>query len=80
MTEKKFFKLKKGFNINLKGKAEEKIGPIRQSETFSIKPTDFQNVSKIKLFVQEKDQVKSGTPLFCDKTYPSVKLYCSCKW
>ncbi|MDI9356217.1 MAG: Na(+)-translocating NADH-quinone reductase subunit A [Chitinophagaceae bacterium] len=74
MTEKNFFKLKKGFNINLKGKAEEKIGPIRQSETFSIKPTDFQNVSKIKLFVQEKDQVKSGTPLFCDKTYPSVNF------
>ena len=34
-------RIKKGFDINLKGKAEKKIQEVAPSDTFAIKPTDF---------------------------------------
>lgn len=68
----KFVKLKKGFNINLAGKAEEKIGEVAQPETFAVKPTDFEKITRPKLLVQEGDTVKAGTPLFYDKLQASV--------
>lgn len=67
-----FIKLKKGFNINLAGKAEEKIGEVTQPETFAVKPTDFQNLTRPKLLVEEGATVKAGTPLFYDKLQSSV--------
>ena len=34
-------KLTKGFNINLAGKAQQKLANSGQPETFALKPTDF---------------------------------------
>ena len=48
-------KLKKGFDINLTGKAEKKEKQITQPDTFAIKPTDFVGVSRPKLLVKEGD-------------------------
>ncbi len=65
-------KLKKGFDINLAGKAEKKIAEIDQPETFALKPTDFLGMSRPKLKVQEGDNVNAGTPLLFDKVHPEV--------
>ncbi len=65
-------KLKKGFTINLAGKAEKKIADCPQPDTFAIKPTDFPAISRPKLLVSEGDNVKSGTPIFYDKVHPDT--------
>jgi Na+-transporting NADH:ubiquinone oxidoreductase subunit A len=63
----KFIRLKRGFNINLAGKATPTIGSIDQPETFAIKPTDFYGIYMPKVVVKEGDNVKAGTVLFHDK-------------
>lgn len=63
----KFFRLKKGFDINLAGKAASKIASTEQPETFAIKPTDFHGIYMPKPVVKEGDQVKAGSVLFHDK-------------
>jgi len=65
-------KLKKGFNINLAGKAEKKIVSIETPETFAVKPADFQSITRPKVLVKEGDQVKAGTPLFLDKAHEMI--------
>jgi NADH:ubiquinone oxidoreductase, Na(+)-translocating, A subunit len=67
----KFIRLKKGFNINLAGKAEAKIAEV-QSDTFVIKPTDFFGIYMPKPMVKEGDTVKAGTPLFHDKKHENI--------
>ncbi len=69
-------KLKKGFNINLVGKAERKITEIDQPETFAIKPAEFNHLTMAKLFVKEGDNVKAGSPLFYEKTMENV-IFCA---
>ena len=69
-------KLKKGFNINLAGKAEKKIADLPLPETFAIKPTDFVGISQTKLNVKEGDTVKAGSPLMHDKAFDEI-LYTS---
>lgn len=69
-------KIRKGFDINLKGKAEKKIAETFQPETFAIKPTDFLGIKRPKLLVNEGDKVKAGTPIFFDKMAENV-LYCA---
>ena len=68
----KSIKLKKGFDINLAGKAEKKIIDIAQPETFALKPTDFLGMERPKLLVKEGDTVKSGSPVLYDKKFPDV--------
>jgi Na+-transporting NADH:ubiquinone oxidoreductase subunit A len=66
----KNIRLKRGFDINLVGKAAPKTaaaGSIEPGETFVIKPTDFHGVYLPKVLVKEGDTVKAGTPLFHDK-------------
>ena len=69
-------KLKKGFDINLAGKAEKKITEIDQPETFAIKPDEFNHLTMAKLFVKEGDNVKAGSPLFYEKTMEDV-VFCA---
>jgi len=64
--------IKKGFTINLAGKANKTVVEGEMPETFAIKPTDFIGFSKPKLLVKEGDTVKAGTPLYFDKSMPSV--------
>ena len=54
----KFIRLKKGFNINLAGKAASKVTETDQAETFVIKPTDFHGIYMPKSIVKEGDIVK----------------------
>ena len=68
----KFIRLKKGFNINLAGKAASKITTPEPADTFSIKPTDFHGLYMPKPVVKEGDQVKAGTPLFVDKRHEHI--------
>lgn len=63
----KFIRLKKGFDINLAGKAAPKIAPSDLPETFAIKPSDFHGIYMPKMLVAEGDSVKAGSPLFHDK-------------
>ena len=69
-------KLRKGFDINLVGSAEKKLGDSPQPETFALKPTDFHGILRPKLLVQEGDSVKAGTPLLYDKQHENI-LYCA---
>lgn len=65
-------KLKKGFDINLAGKAEKKIVEIEQPETFALKPTDFPAIALPKLLVKEGDTVKAGSALMYEKSQDQV--------
>ncbi|MFK7900961.1 MAG: Na(+)-translocating NADH-quinone reductase subunit A [Cyclobacteriaceae bacterium] len=68
----KTVRIKKGFDINLAGKAENTVVDTIISETVAIKPTDFIGFSKPKLLVKEGDTVKAGTPLYYDKSMEKV--------
>jgi Na+-transporting NADH:ubiquinone oxidoreductase subunit A len=68
----KFIRLKKGFNINLAGKAASKIASAEPADTYSIKPSDFHGLYMPKPLVKEGDAVKAGTPLFSDKRHNNI--------
>lgn len=68
----KFIKLKKGFTINLAGKAAPKVVEPEQPETFVIKPTDFHGIYMPKPVVKEGDTVKAGSALFHDKKHENI--------
>lgn len=70
----KFIRLKKGFTINLAGKAAAKIGDSGPADSVAIKPTDFQGVYIPKVVVKEGDTVKAGTPLFHDKKLERIQF------
>lgn len=65
----KFIRLKKGFDINLAGKAVPSVASSEQPSVFAIKPTDFQGVYLPKVVVEVGTSVKAGAPLFHDKKY-----------
>lgn len=69
-------KLKKGFDLNLIGKADKKIKEITQPDTFALKPTDFMGVGRPKLVVKEGDNVKAGSPIFYERGMDEI-LYTS---
>ncbi len=71
-----FHKLKKGFDINLKGKADTSIRKSNGTR-FSLKPQNYRGISPIpKVTVAVGDEVKAGEPIFFDKKVPEV-LYSS---
>lgn len=69
----KVIKIKRGLNINLTGSAEKILKKADQSETYAVKPPDFQGI-RPKLVVKTGDKVKAGTPLFFDKFQPEVQF------
>lgn len=66
-------KLKKGFNIKLKGKADLTVVSLELPKTVAIKPTEFKH-QNLKLLVQPGDEVLAGTPIMFDKNLPDVKI------
>ncbi|MBO7115868.1 MAG: Na(+)-translocating NADH-quinone reductase subunit A [Prevotella sp.] len=66
-------KLRKGLNINLQGKAEEKRMQLKSNGQYALVPDDFEGVTP-KVVVKEGDQVKTGDALFVNKQYPEVKF------
>jgi Na+-transporting NADH:ubiquinone oxidoreductase subunit A len=68
----KTVKLRKGFDINLAGKAENKVSDSQHSRTYAIKPTDFIGMQRPKALVAIGDTVKAGTPILLDKKNETV--------
>ena len=63
--------LKKGLDIRLKGRAEEKKLQLKSNGKFALVPDDFEGVTP-KVVVKEGDQVKAGDILFVNKQFPQV--------
>ena len=68
----KIVKLKKGFDLNLVGKAPLEFIQVAAATTFAIKPTDFPGIQRPKVLVNEGDTVKAGTPILLDKAMDQV--------
>lgn len=69
----KVIKLRKGLDINLKGKAAAEIAAVKCPGEYALCPDDFHGV-KPKVVVKEGDAVKAGDALFVDKLHPEVKF------
>ena len=66
-------RIKKGLDINLKGKADKIFLRAPRANSYAIKPVDFLGI-RPKLLVQPGDEVKVGTGLFFNKYRPEVKF------
>ena len=62
----KIITLRKGLDINLRGKAQESLADAPQASEYALSPLDFEGVTP-KLLVKVGDEVKAGTPLFFNK-------------
>jgi len=69
----KVIKLRKGLDINLKGKATAEIATVGCPGEYALVPDDFTGL-KPKVVVKEGDAVKVGDALFVDKLHPEVKF------
>ncbi|MBQ9640167.1 MAG: Na(+)-translocating NADH-quinone reductase subunit A [Bacteroidaceae bacterium] len=66
-------KLKKGLDINLKGKATGKLSAANASKVYGLVPDAFWGM-KPKVVVKEGDEVKAGDALFVNKLHPEMKF------
>jgi len=66
-------KIKKGLDINLKGKAEEVMLSGGTSDSYAIVPDSYHGILP-KVIVHAGDKVKAGTPLMYDKNRPEIKF------
>ena len=66
-------KIKKGLDINLKGKPQEIVKDTVVSSDYTIFPDDFQGFVP-KVAVKQDDKVLAGTPILYDKNRPEVKI------
>ncbi len=69
----KVIKLRKGLDINLKGKASNIVGGQIRAAEVALVPDTFPGL-KPKMVVKEGDAVKAGDALFVDKLHPEVKF------
>lgn len=67
------FKLRKGLDINLAGKAERKKIQLKSNGKYALQPDCFYGVVP-KVVVKEGDKVKAGDALFINKNYPEMKF------
>ena len=66
-------KLRKGLDINLKGKAAEQKFPVKAAAQYALVPDDFVGMIP-KVVVREGDHVKAGDALFVNKKQTNVKF------
>ena len=66
-------KLRKGLNINLKGKATEQKRSIPACDEYALSPDCFEGMVP-KVVVREGDKVKAGDTLFVNKLCPDVRF------
>lgn len=66
-------KLKKGLDIQLKGKPTEVLFPSGHSANYAIVPDNYNGITP-KVVVHAGDKVKAGSVLVIDKTYPEIKF------
>ncbi len=69
----KVIKLRKGLDVNLKGKAALETITVKCPDEFALVPDDFTGL-KPKVVVAEGDTVLAGDALFVDKQHPEVKF------
>ncbi len=69
----KVIKLRKGLDINLKGKAALEMSAVECPGEYALVPDDFTGL-KPKVVVKEGDSVKVGDALFVDKLHPEVNF------
>ncbi len=69
----KVIKLRKGLDINLKGKAALETVTVECPGEYALVPDDFTGL-KPKVVVKEGDSVKVGDALFVDKLHPEVNF------
>ena len=62
----KIIKLRKGLDVNLRGRAEKMTVQLPLASEYAVSPLDFAGVTP-KLLVKAGDKVKAGTPLFFNK-------------
>ncbi len=62
-------KLRKGLDIHLQGKAEEKLIQLKSNGNYALVPDDFEGVTP-KVVVKEGDKVKAGDALFSTSSIP----------
>lgn len=67
----KVFKLRKGLDINLKGKADKVKVKIGIGGDVALSPDSFPGITP-KVVVRDGDHVKAGDILFVNKQYPSI--------
>lgn len=67
--------IRKGYDIKLKGKAENIIVDLPNPSTFALKPTDFKDLTP-KMVLKVGNEVKAGEPIFVDKDNPVIQ-FCS---
>ena len=63
--------IRKGLDVNMKGKAEKVLVEATKSKLFSIQPPNFTGLTP-KLVVKVGDKVKAGSPVFFDKYRDSI--------
>lgn len=66
-------KIKKGLNINLKGKAPLEYVHAEAADSYAIVPDNYVGIVP-KVLVRTGDKVKAGSPLMMDKVYPEIKF------
>lgn len=66
-------KIKKGLDINLKGKASEVMLNVGKSDTYAIIPDNFNGITP-KVTAKVGDKVKAGSVLMTDKNHPEIKF------
>ena len=67
--------VKKGLDISMKGVPDKIMSEASLSTHYALKPSDYPNLTP-KLLIKEGDEVKCGTPIFCDK-YNDVVIFVS---
>ena len=66
-------RLRKGLDIRLLGKPENKILQTHTARSCALCPDDFTGITP-KVVVKEQQRVKAGEALFIDKNHPEVKF------
>lgn len=69
----RFFKIKKGLNLNLKGQAQQNCKKVEMSAEYALSPSDFYGIVP-RLVVKEGEHVMAGSPLFVDKATERIKF------
>lgn len=66
-------KIKKGLNINLKGKAKLQLSTVSRSNIYAINPPDFHGVTP-KMTLKAGEKVQAGEVVFFDKNNDRIKF------
>lgn len=66
-------KLRKGLDINLKGKPSQEWLSVKEPGFYSLVPDDFTGITP-KVVVKEQEYVMAGGPLFIDKNHPELQF------